>query len=162
MQRPSHIFWATICCLAGANGAALAATPSAKVEACLQSAAAKHAVSYQLLRAIAEQESSFNPKAGLGKHASVNTNGTRDYGLMQINSTWLPMLSQYGITMDNIFDPCVNADVGAWILSNNFQRLGFTWNAVGAYNAKTQWKRVKYASAVYEKVATSINRSTAQ
>lgn len=126
---------------------AWAAKPSAEVEACLQAAAAKHGLSYVLLRSIAEQESNFNPVAVGG-----NTNGSQDFGLMQINSTWLPMLSKHGVTKQGLFNPCTNADVGAWILADNFKRLGVTWDAVGAYNAMTPWKRVKYATGIYNKL----------
>lgn len=142
--------------LIASSMSARSAKPSAEVEACLQAAAAKHGLSYVLLRSIAEQESNFNPVAVGG-----NTNGSQDFGLMQINSTWLPMLSKHGVTKQGLFNPCTNADVGAWILADNFKRLGVTWEAVGAYNAVTPWKRVKYANGVYSRLVRHISNPTA-
>lgn len=120
----------------------------------MQAAAAKHSLNYLLLRSIAEQESHFNPVAVGG-----NTNGSSDFGLMQINSTWLPTLRKYGVSQQDLFNPCINADVGAWILADNFKRMGVTWDAVGAYNASTPWKRVKYATGVYNKLVRHVNTS---
>lgn len=128
-----------------------AAQPSAHVDQCLQQAAQFHKVDYSLLRAIAEQESGFRSAA-----TNANTNGSVDYGLMQINSRWLPKLREWGISKQALFEPCVNAYVGAWILAKNFQRLGMNWTAVGAYNAASEAKRTKYAWAVYQR----LNRST--
>lgn len=142
--------------LIASSMSAWSAKPSAEVETCLQAAAAKHGLSYVLLRSIAEQESNFNPVAVGG-----NTNGSQDFGLMQINSTWLPMLSKHGVTKQGLFNPCTNADVGAWILADNFKRLGVTWEAVGAYNAVTPWKRVKYANGVYSRLVRHISNPTA-
>lgn len=150
--RQSALFGALI----ASSMNAWSAKPSAEVEACLQAAAAKHGLSYVLLRSIAEQESNFNPVAVGG-----NTNGSQDFGLMQINSTWLPMLSKHGVTKQGLFNPCTNADVGAWILADNFKRLGVTWEAVGAYNAVTPWKRVKYANGVYSRLVRHISNPTA-
>jgi soluble lytic murein transglycosylase-like protein len=150
--RQSALFGALIASSVGS----WAAKPSAEVEACLQAAAAKHGLSYVLLRSIAEQESNFNPIAVGG-----NTNGSQDFGLMQINSTWLPMLSKHGVTKQGLFNPCTNADVGAWILADNFKRLGVTWDAVGAYNAMTPWKRVKYATGVYNKLVRHTSNPSA-
>jgi soluble lytic murein transglycosylase-like protein len=121
--------------------------PSPDVDACLVAAAHKHALAYELLRSIAEHESRFNPKA-VNNH---NANGSVDYGLVQINSAWLPTLAKYGISQQDLFNPCINADVGAWILASNF-KSGVTWDAVGAYNARSPVKRFTYAAAIYNKV----------
>lgn len=102
---------------------------TAQGQACWEEAATRYQVSSNLLHAIARTESGLNPRA-MGR----NTNGTRDIGLMQINSAWLPALSRYGITERELFDPCTSIHVGAWILAGNIQRLGYTWDAVGAYN----------------------------
>ena len=126
---------------------AAALLPSPEVDACLQAAAAKHGISYVLLRAISEQESGFNPRA-LGK----NSNGSYDMGLMQINSAWLPTLQKYGIKAADLYEPCVSADVSAWLLASNFKSMGVTWRAVGAYNAGTEWKRVRYAVSVHSRI----------
>jgi soluble lytic murein transglycosylase-like protein len=99
------------------------------VQACWDDAASRYQVNSTLLYAIARTESGLNPKA-IGR----NTNGSRDIGLMQINSAWLPTLARYGITERELFDPCTSIHVGAWILAGNIQRLGYTWDAVGAYN----------------------------
>jgi soluble lytic murein transglycosylase-like protein len=133
-----------------------AAQPSAHIDQCLQQAAQFHKVAYPLLRAIAEQESGFNPLAVRKPYVAGNLDASTDYGLMQINSSWLPKLATWGITKQSLFDPCVNAHVGAWILSQNFRRLGVNWTAVGAYNAVSEAKRTKYAWAVYQR----LNKST--
>lgn len=113
---------------------------------CWATASNKHGVPIDLLQAIAMQESRFNPKA-LGQ----NTNGTYDIGLMQINSTWLrkdQALGRMGVTSKELLDPCINLHVGAWILKKNFEQFGYNWRAIGAYNARTEYKRVNYANNV--------------
>lgn len=130
---------------------AVAAAPSLEVDACLQAASTKHGIAYPLLRAIAETESSFNPNA-VRRPFTAGGNETTDFGLMQINSGWLPMLAKHGISEKDLFAPCVSADIGAWILAQNFKSLGVTWEAVGAYNAVTPWKRVRYSTKVYNKL----------
>ncbi|WP_423383523.1 lytic transglycosylase domain-containing protein [Burkholderia sp. LMG 32019] len=111
---------------------------------CIDDAAAYHHVNPALTHAIASVESCFSPVAYKG-----NANGSEDIGLMQINSSWLPTLSRFGISRAALFDGCVSADVGTGILSQNISRLGLTWNAVGAYNAASPRKRVQYARRVY-------------
>jgi soluble lytic murein transglycosylase-like protein len=119
---------------------------------CLSQASAKHKIPLPLILAIAETESGFNPKAVRQPYAAGNRDGSVDFGLMQINSSWLPKLAKYGIAMHDLFNPCINADVGGWILGQNIARMGYNWNAVGAYNAVSLDKRVIYASRVSSKM----------
>lgn len=111
--------------------------------ACFEQAAKRYRISAQLLRSISRVESGGNLAA-----FHRNANGSWDVGHMQINSAWLPTLAKYGITKDRLTNPCVNTHVGAWILANNFQRMGYGWNAVGAYNAKSPDKAAAYARKV--------------
>lgn len=100
---------------------------------CWDEAGARFGVHPWLLAAIARVESGFNPRAVNDTHAART--GSVDLGLMQINSTWLPVLARHGITRERLFDPCTSITVGAWILAELFGRYGVTWEAVGAYNA---------------------------
>lgn len=121
----------------------VAATTGQAIQECMEVSAKKYAIHPYLIWAIAKTESDFNARA-VGR----NTNGTTDIGLMQINDTWLKRLSRYGITRASLYDPCVSVEIGAWILAHNFQTYGENWRAIGAYNAKTEWKRVRYAKKV--------------
>ncbi|EEF21752.1 Invasion protein iagB, putative, partial [Ricinus communis] len=73
---------------------------------CLDDAAAYQHVSSQLVHAIAQQESGMRASA-----INVNGDGSQDIGLMQINSSWLPKLSRYGVRREHLFNACVNAYV---------------------------------------------------
>lgn len=114
---------------------------------CVDDAARYHRVSVQLVRAIAQQESGMRANA-------INTNGdgSEDIGLMQINTSWLRKLSRYGITRRELFDACVNAYVGTWILASNIKQFGPTWKAVGAYNAVSSSKQLVYANNIYRRI----------
>lgn len=72
---------------------------------------------------------------------------------MQINSVWLPELAKHGISARQLWDPCTNIHVGAWVLAQKVRKLGMTWDAVGAYNATTRAKRISYAWKVYANLA---------
>ncbi len=115
--------------------------------ACFDQAAARYGVSPSLLKAISIVESGSNPAA-----RNRNADGSEDVGHMQINSRWLGVLSSYGIGREQLFDPCINTYVGAWILAQNISRLGYNWEAVGAYNARSPVKRAAYARRVAAKV----------
>jgi soluble lytic murein transglycosylase-like protein len=132
-----------------------AATPSPDTLSCTwQSIASKyHGLNPYLLHAIAVQESSLNPAA----KGRPNANGSVDIGLMQINSAWLPQLkSRFGITLSHLYHPCINLDVGAWILYENFRTYGYSWRAIGAYNAKNEAKRLAYVLKIYRKMPPAL------
>ena len=126
----------------------IAASPA---HACWEQAAERYGVSAELLYAIARTESGLNPRA-----VSHNRNGSRDIGLMQINSAWLPRLSALGITERDLLNPCTSIHVGAWILAGNVRRLGYTWEAVGAYNTTHPALRRAYAEQVYRQVSRTV------
>ncbi|WP_233272975.1 lytic transglycosylase domain-containing protein [Paraburkholderia acidisoli] len=133
-------------------GIALIATHGAAQADCIDDAAAFHHVNVGLMRAIAQVESGTRTNV-----INPNTDGSFDIGLMQINSSWLPRLSQEGITKQSLFDPCTNAYVGAWILSENIRQFGPTWIAIGAYNASSPDKRLAYAHKVYDAAQSIVN-----
>lgn len=125
------------------SSVALVFAAALPAHACWDDAAKRYQLSSALLYAIARSESGLNPQA-IGR----NGNGSRDIGLMQINSAWLPVLASHGIGERELFDPCTNIHVGAWILAGKVSRLGYTWEAVGAYNAATPALRRSYIEKV--------------
>lgn len=100
--------------------------------ACWEQAAQKYAVSPDLLIAVAQAESSLNSRAVNRSHFARTK--TVDIGIMQINSDQ-KTLRKLGVTVDQLFDPCTNIEVGARILAEKIARHGRTWEAIGAYNA---------------------------
>lgn len=134
--------------------AALIFCAALPAHACWDDAAKRYQISSALLYAIARTESGLNPQA-IGR----NSNGSRDIGLMQINSAWLPTLASHGIGERDLFEPCTNIHVGAWILAGNVSRLGYTWEAVGAYNAASPALRRSYVEKVRRHLATDASAS---
>jgi len=138
-----------------ATGATFKRIPTPETAQCFREAGAKFSVDWRLLQAIAEVESGLNPHAiGLNKR-----NGkvlSEDVGMMQINSSWFPVLNPMGITREILLNnPCQNIHVGAWILAKNIAQNGVNWTSVGAYNAgfkdANEPFRMKYARKVYDR-----------
>lgn len=108
---------------------------------CWDAAGARHGVDPWLLYAIAKVESSYNPKVV----SRPNRNGTRDVGLMQINSTWLPTLRANGVPNAALFNACASTYIGSWIMAKNFRRYGYSWKAIAAYNVGSVDTPKRYA-----------------
>ena len=116
---------------------------------CYREAGQRYRIDPTLLRAIAYTESSLNPDV---------ESHTSDIGLMGINRSWLPILkTKFGLNEADVWNPCTNIHIGAWILANNYRQFGKNWNAVGAYNAackklkgyECQKARTAYSNKVY-------------
>ncbi|MFZ5507888.1 MAG: lytic transglycosylase domain-containing protein [Pseudomonadota bacterium] len=150
MHLPPH--------LAGLAILAVVAIAPARAQACWEAAAKRYGISADLLYAIARVESNLNPRAVNRSH--LQRTGSYDIGLMQINSGHLRTLSRHGIREADLFVPCTNIQVGAWLLADSFSRRGATWDAVGAYNAACSQlrgqdcveARAKYAWRVYRQL----------
>lgn len=139
--------------------AAAIAAPVMAYATCWEAASQGYGIPEKVLKAVAKTESGFNVNA-----VNRNKNGSHDIGIMQINSAWLPTLEKYGINEESLKDACTNVKVGAWILSNNAKKLGWNWNAIGAYNvgcaklaaAECDRRRSQYAW----KIHTALNQVT--
>ena len=154
-----------LCAVALSLGAALASAPAAaqpgtsgyamrpveQVRAlansmqCWQAAANYQKVDVWLLYSIAYVESQYSPSA-----VNRNSNGSRDLGMMQINTVHLPTLARYGIGEKELMDPCTSIFVGAWIVRQNLNRYGYTWLGIGAYNSANPSIAINYARRVYQ------------
>ncbi|TKJ66067.1 transglycosylase SLT domain-containing protein [Pseudomonas sp. CFBP13506] len=119
---------------------------------CWEETARRYDIEPELLQAIAAVESDNRPEAV----NPANRNGSRDIGLMQINSIHLPRLLQSGITEERLLrEPCLSVEVAASILAEFIQRFGYNWTAVGAYNAGTgperEALRMRYAEKIWSR-----------
>ena len=119
---------------------------------CWEEVAARYDIEAELLQAIAAVESGY--QAGAMNYS--NSNGTRDIGLMQINSIHLPGLLKQGVTEERLLsEPCLSVEIGASILAGFIQRFGYNWTAVGSYNVgpgpgpQREVLRLQYAQKIW-------------
>lgn len=116
---------------------------------CFDEAAAEYDVSAATLWGLAQVEN----KKGNPLAINWNTNGTYDFGVMQINSSWAETVGLERWSRLN--DPCENVKVGAMILSKCLKQYGNTWVGIGCYHSRTPSKRDSYIMKVY----TTLNKA---
>jgi soluble lytic murein transglycosylase-like protein len=100
----------------------------------------------------------LNTEGGRAGRATSNTNGTYDYGPMQINTVWLKQLQRYGYSTEEIKDnPCTNVWAGTWILSQRTAHSHDFWYGVGSYNSYQSRPNYRYqqkvSSAYYDLIS---------
>jgi soluble lytic murein transglycosylase-like protein len=109
--------------------------PAIALSAALALAATcQHAVAPTVIVAMAQRESGLDPAA-----VHVNSDGSVDVGLMQINSrnwAWL------GLTRETAMDPCRSIAAGAAVLT-----------AFSQYNSGSPTRSLPYAMSVAAKVS---------
>jgi len=112
--------------------------------------AEKYKVPVNIILAVIEQESSFNPKA-----YNKNRDGTEDIGLMQVNFHHnKKLMEEYGIeSPEELYDPELNLELGVRILHENYKRYGSWELALKAYNGirADNWDYVKRILKLSEK-----------
>ncbi|EJH1761266.1 transglycosylase SLT domain-containing protein [Escherichia coli] len=117
---------------------------------CFEMAGRDYRIEPDLLRAISFRESSWRDNA-------INIVSQNEYtvGKMQIHSQNFSHLAQFGITPHQLYtDSCLNIYTGTYYLAIAFKRWGYSWRAVGAYNAGfretdvQEKKRQKYAQEI--------------
>jgi Transglycosylase SLT domain len=90
-------------------------------------------------------------EGGRNGSANKNKNGTIDYGVMQINSIWLPKIAAYGYTQNDIqYDACKNVEVGTWILSQSIADGKTIWSGIGNYHSRTPDHNRIYRNGIYK------------
>lgn len=112
---------------------------------CINRAAVVYHVPATVILSVIKKE------GGRNGDANKNRNGTVDYGVMQINSIWLPKLAAYGYTQNDIqYNACKNVGVGTWILSQSIASNKSVWIGIGNYHSKTPVFNKKYRASIYE------------
>lgn len=126
----------------------------------IEQAAQEFNIEPSWILAVIDQESNFNEKAD-----NVNTNGTIDKGLMQINSStspWIAQQLQIPYQEDIEFDPAINIRMGAFYLSYIRSKNANTHFMFTSYNrgiggaetwlSKTGTYETSYSRSVVEKI----------
>lgn len=125
---------------------------------CFDAAGARYHLDPRLLKAMAIQESGLNPKITNTNRNKAGKALSTDYGVMQINSSHVPELISMGVIRskdDLLTNPCLNVQVGAWILAKHLQTCGVNWRCLGSYNAGfndseiQEHRRMQYARKIY-------------
>ena len=111
---------------------------------CINRAAIAYHVPVPIILSVMKQE------GGKNGQAIRNKNGTIDYGILQINSIWLPKIAAYGYTKEDIqYNACKNMLVGVWIIAQNMASNPSVWKAIANYHSRTPVYNHRYQKKIY-------------
>jgi soluble lytic murein transglycosylase-like protein len=136
------------------------ANANADLTYCFNQASALYKVPQDVLIAIADVESGFNPYAinvegtpyfpdsysGAVNIVDKYRNLSIDIGIMQVNSFWFNRLHyplRYGLK------PCDDVYLGAYVLARKIARYGYNWRGIAAYHSNNYTAGLVYANKVY-------------
>lgn len=118
---------------------------------CINQAAIMYHVPAKLIISVLRTE------GGKKGSATSNSNGTYDYGPMQINSVWLKQLRSYGYSVKVLrYNSCLNIKAGTWILAKAIASEQQLWQGVGNYHSHTQNLNLQYQQKIsreYRKIS---------
>jgi soluble lytic murein transglycosylase-like protein len=123
--------------------------------ACLLLAAQTYSVPPAVLLGIYQVEG-----GKVGQEVGPNDNGSYDLGPMQINTIWLPDLSEkWGVSQETARrwvrdDPCTNVGVAAWILRSHIDETKNLAQAISHYHSRTP----RYGSVYKKKVVSTMQQ----
>lgn len=130
--------------------------------ACMALVAQIYALPPRVLPAIQRTEGG---RPGL---VSPNTNGSEDYGIMQVNSIWLPMLAQYtklppATVRERLLErDCFNIAAAGLIFRTYLDKAnGDLMQAVGNYHSHTPVHHFAYRTKVIDAARTLFGTPTA-
>lgn len=125
----------------------------AVLAACIMLAAQTYSVPPAVLMGIYKVEG-----GKVGQEVGPNTNGSYDLGPMQINTIWLPELSEkWGVSKQTAHrwvrdDACTNVGVSAWILRQHYDSSGDITTAIAHYHSKTPTIGTTYKGKVIDRM----------
>lgn len=122
--------------------------PTPEVMQCIAGAASRYSLPLPVFRAVLKTEGGWD---GLKK---INTNGSYDMGVAQINTIHLPELRKYGISEQMLVnDSCTNVHVAAYRLRSEINRVPDFWVGVGNYHSRTPHLNRAYQARVRRNMA---------
>ncbi|HEX4044695.1 MAG TPA: lytic transglycosylase domain-containing protein [Gammaproteobacteria bacterium] len=122
--------------------------------ACLNAVAKQYHVPAVLVLSVLKTE---NGRNGMSR---INTNGTYDLGVMQVNSVFLSQLKSHGYTLKRLqYSSCENITVATWILSKHIANSKASQIGIGNYHSVTPKLNAVYFNRVkenYKKIVQTI------
>jgi len=119
---------------------------------CVLRVARKYHLDPYLIWAVKRVETGSSLKGDIVGH---NTNGTKDVGFMQTNTIHMEKLAAYGITENDLKQPCVSIEVGGWMLATLISKHGVR-EGVGRYHSKTPKYKYPYIKKVFKEWLTLV------
>jgi soluble lytic murein transglycosylase-like protein len=81
------------------------------------------------------------------KTIHINSNGSFDIGVMQINSLWIKSLANKGFKA-NLLNDSNNINIACYILKENMNKGYGLWQAVGLYHSSNKRLQAVYIKRV--------------